>query len=74
MTLAVSGLTKRDALAVPNPVLCIITLLIKVVEAIPTPPAVAVTPTVKIPTVLIPVTEVIFNNCVFWSAMISFLV
>jgi hypothetical protein len=46
----------------------------KVVEAIPTPPAVAVTPTVKIPTVLMPVMEVTSNNCVFLSAMISFLV
>jgi len=40
-----------------------------VVDAIPTPPAVSVTPTVRIPTVEIPVTDVMSNNCVLLSAI-----
>ena len=40
----------------PSPVLCITTPLRYVVDATPTPPAVGVVPTVKIPAVAIPLT------------------
>ena len=61
---------KDHEVAVPSPVLCITTPLRYVVDATPTPPAVGVVPTVKIPTVLIPVTDCIPSNFVLLSPLV----